>query len=317
MRAPARRRALPALAAALVIALAGSGGHAAEPPRVVATINPVHSLVAGVMAGVGKPYLLIRGGASPHTYVLRPSDARALDRAKVIFWVGEELETFLTRPLKALGGKAKIVALAEAKGVTLLKLREGGVWEPHAHEEHGHEEHGHAAYNPHIWLDPVNAKAMVDAIAAALSEADPANAGAYHVNAATLRARLDRLDAALAARLAPVRTRPFIVFHDAYPYFERRYGLNGAGSITLSPERQPGARRLAAIRARIRARHIRCVFAEPQFRPHLVRTVTEGTGAKGAVLDPLGAAVPTGPEAYFTIMDRLAKDLADCLAGNS
>lgn len=324
MPALRRRCAVLGLAGAMAT-LAAMTVRAAEAPRVVASIKPVHSLVAGVMAGVDKPYLLIRGGASPHTYVMRPSDARALAGARVIFWIGEDMETFLARPLRALGGKAMSVALAEAQGVTLLKLREGGAWEPHEPEadergkarDHETTEYGHGAHNMHVWLDPAQAKAMVAAIVAALSEADPGNAAAYRANGAELRARLDRLDAELAGRLAPVRTRPFIVFHDAYPYLERRYGLSAAGSITLSPERQPGAKRLAEIRARIRAQTIRCVFSEPQFEPRLVRTVTEGTKARGAQLDPLGAAVPEGPAAYFTIMDRLATDLVDCLAGNS
>jgi zinc transport system substrate-binding protein len=319
-------------AAALIVLLVAvhppSSARAAEVPRVVASIAPVHSLVAGVMRGVGMPTLLIKGGASPHTYSLRPSDAKALASARLIFWVGEDLERFLDRPLRTLGRDARKVALMEAKGVTVLKLRQGGIWGQHIHghdeeeraeahgEEHGehHHEHGH---DPHIWLDPHNAKAMTAAIAAALVAADPANAAAYRANAARVAGRLDALDRELARTVAPVRAFHFVVFHDAYQYFERRYRLSAAGAITLDPGRTPGARRVAAIREAIRMRHARCVFAEPQFQPSLVTTVIEGSGARAATLDPLGASIKPGEEAYFILMRQLSRDLTDCLKGNS
>jgi zinc transport system substrate-binding protein len=316
---------LSCVLAALAAPVAGPA--AAEPPKVVASIAPVHSLVAGVMRGVGTPTLLLKGGASPHTFSLRPSDAKALAAARIVFWIGEDMERFLERPLKTLARKAHTVELAEAKGVTILKVREGGVWPGHGdhddhekgqekeHEKEYEKEHDkeHGEIDAHLWLDPRNAKAMSAAIATALIKADRANAAAYLANAARLAEKLDALDRELDRTLAPVRGARFIVFHDAYQYFERRYRLSAAGAITLDPGRSPGARRLMAIRKTIRERKARCVFAEPQFRPSIVTTVIEGTGARAATLDPLGASITPGEEAYFVLMRRLAADLVACL----
>lgn len=317
-------------AAALAVSLTASlSAPARAEIQVVASILPVHSLVAGVMDGVGTPYLLVPGGASPHSFALRPSDARRLERAGAVFWIGPELETFLERPLDALARKATVVALIDAPGVTQLPYRAGGPWEPDADEHekdgkheaapgkeaaHGHDHHG---TDGHAWLDPRNAVAMTAAIATALGRADPANRARYEANAARAIAKLQALDGAIARTLAPVKGRPYIVFHDGYQYFEKRYGLAPAGSITVSPEQSPGARRLVAIRSRIRNEGAVCVFAEPQFEPKLVATVTEGTGARSATLDPLGAALAPGPGAYGALMKNLARDLTACLNGGS
>lgn len=334
----------------LVVLLSGARpGRAQEPPAitVVASIQPVHSLVAGVMEGVGTPYLLVPGGASPHSFALRPSAAKRIEQARAIFWIGPSLETFLERPLNALAQKAAVVALVEIDGVTRLPVREGGPWEAHEHhgaasEDHGEahadeadhhrepqahrdethagehgDEHQHGDWNPHVWLDPQNAVVFVDAIARTLARADPANGNTYARNAKRLTDRLQALDAALRRTLAPVRDKPYIVFHDAYQYFETRYGLHPAGSITVSPALSPGARRLVAIRDRIRSEQALCVFAEPQFEPKLVRTAVQGTGARTATLDPLGARLEAGPDAYFQLMRNLASDLTGCLLGPS
>jgi zinc transport system substrate-binding protein len=286
----------------------GIAAAAREPPRVVASITPIHALVAGVMAGAGEPTLLVTGGRSPHAYALRPSEARALEQADVVFWIGEALETFLEKPLRALPRDARIVALGEAQGVVLLAAGEPGG------EPGGARGHAHGDVDMHIWLDPINAKAMVSGIAAALGDADPDRAAIYAANAERLRARLDRLDAELAADLAPVAGRRYVVFHDAYRYFERRYRLSSAGAITVNPSRQPGARTVRAIRERITDLGAVCVFGEPQFEPALIAAVIEGTPARPAVLDPLGADLKPGAEAYFTLMRNLAKSLKDCLA---
>lgn len=324
-----QRLMLPVLARICILAwMCGPAGAAGEPPNVVASIEPVHSLVAAVMAGIGEPTLLVGGGASPHTASLRPSQAATLQRADLVFWIGETLETFLARPLAALAGGARVVALADAPGVTLLPARRGGVWTAREHADeneadaddasagHGPRHPGeHRAVDMHIWLDPINAKAMAGAIVAALTQADPAHAATYTANGEALRERIDALDRALRDELSPLAGRPYIVFHDAYHYLEARYGLAPAGSITIHPERSPGAATLSAVRARIAATNAACVFREPQFEPALVQTVTEGTGARIAVLDPLGTAIEPGPEAYFTLMHRLAASLRECLDG--
>lgn len=353
------RKLCPSLLASAILATANVVSVLADPPDVVASIMPLHSWVSGVMDGVGQPTLLVKGGGSPHTYSLRPSEAKALQEADVVFWIGEELETFLRTPLEALPRNARVVALHEVEGVTLLKYRGGDGWEEHGHdshhdelgeahdepEDHGHQghgqghaaeeheehpntqevghaehhdeehDHGHAAgeVDMHIWLDPMNAHVLVNRIVAILSEVDPPNASRYQANGSAVQRRLADLHLALEGDLASVKDRPYVVFHDAYQYFETRYGLTPVGSITVSPDRKPGARTLAEIRERIAETDAACVFSEPQFEPAVVATVIEGTGARTAVLDPLGADLVPGNDAYFELMRNLAGSLTDCL----
>lgn len=307
-----RRLLLTAMLAAGISSSALAAG-----PRVVASIKPVQSLAAQVMEGIGAPDLLVRGGASPHTYAMKPSDAKALGEAALVFWIGPDLESFLVKPLDSVKGRA--VALDQVPDVTLLDAREGGMWEAHDHgvgDDHGHHDHDQKAreINAHIWLDPLNAKAMVVAIASELIKTDPEHAATYRANADAAAKRLDALDADLAATLAPVKDRPFIVFHDAYPYLENRYELKAVGAITVSPERLPSAKRLTEIRAKLKALRAVCVFAEPQFEPALVDTLLEGTSAKKGVLDPEGAALPDGPGLYGLLLKFNAKALVDCLS---
>ncbi len=294
------------------------------------------------MEGVGEPELLVKGAASPHAYALRPSEARALEQAKVVFWVGEGLETFLAGPLETLGGNARVVKLVDAHDLVELDFREGGPFEAHdhgeheghahdhdddeaghdggdghAHEGHGHEGHDHGAIDMHLWLDPSNAKAFVHEIEEALSAADPDNAGTYEANADAFNEKLDALIAETDAALAPVRGNGFIVFHDAYQYFENRFGIQAAGSITVSPEAIPGAQRLTEIRAKVAELGATCIFAEPQFEPRLVSVAAEGTQARTGMLDPLGADLEDGPELYFELIRNLTTSLTTCLAGAS
>jgi zinc transport system substrate-binding protein len=305
--------ALRFLAAALVglgfVVAVGGRPAAADAPAVVVSIKPIHALVAGVMAGVAEPQLLIRGAASPHSYALRPSQGQALARADLVFWMGEGLEQFLVKPLSALAADAKVVALRSSAGLRTLATRNGGLWADDQEDHQGET----GQVDMHLWLDPRNAAAMVATIAATLSAIDPERAALYQANAADLDADLARLDADLAARLAPVRDRPFVVFHDGYHYLEDRYGLNAVGSISVDPLRRPGAGRLREIRARLAAREVDCVFAEPQFRPALVETVVAGTGARTGVLDPLGAGLEAGPGHYALLMETLSQSLVACL----
>ncbi len=281
----------------------------ATQPVVVASIKPVHALVAGVMQGVSEPLLLVPGGASPHDYSLKPSDARALGAAQVVFWIGPDLESFLVKPL-ANAQTARSVALINAPGVTVLPLRAGGAWEAHD-DDHAPV----ASRDAHIWLDPVNAAAMVRQMVAVLGETDPAHQADYARNGAALIEQLNQLNQQLASALAAVKEQPYLVFHDAYQYFERRYGLNAVGSMVIDPERRPGAKRVTEIQARIRERKVRCVFSEPQFQPALVETVIAGSNARRGVLDPLGAELQAGPDAYFELLQDLAEALRGCLSG--
>jgi len=323
VRGPRKRRFSLPICAALLFAAAAAGlplggASAAEAAdlRIAATIKPIHGLASLVMAGVGKPEILIGGADSPHTHAVRPSEARALAHADVVFWIGPMLESSFRKPISALA-RGQVIELLEAPGVTVLPVRPADEFaDSAADEESAHEGHAHepGEPDPHVWLDPENARAMTRAIAAALEAADPAHAETYAANAAAADRRLVALDAELRERLAPVRGVPFIVYHDAYQYFERRYGLNGVAAVTISPERAPGARRIRALRRLIAARHVACVFTEPQFEPAIVRVLAEGTGARVATLDPEGAQIPPGPDFYFELMRRLAADLRSCLA---
>jgi zinc transport system substrate-binding protein len=276
------------------------------------------------MDGVANPALLLAGAGSPHAYALRPSEAQALQEADVVFWIGEDLEGFLAKPLQALARDARLVALHEAAGVRLLAARKGGEWQIHAHDETDHadkheneherqHQHKHEGADMHLWLDPRNAQAMARTIARTLSRIDPQNEERYTAHANLLHERLTQLDVELRKRLGPVQDDPYIVFHDAYQYFENRYKLNPVGSLTVMPESRPGAQRLYEIRARIVQTGAQCVFSEPQFESALVETLVTGTGARTGVLDPLGAELPAGPDAYFDLMDQLAGSLRSCL----
>ncbi|PYE44811.1 zinc transport system substrate-binding protein [Rhizobium sp. PP-F2F-G20b] len=301
--------------------LAAGTAHA-QTPDVVVSIKPIHSLVASIMAGVGEPKLIVEGAASPHTYNMKPSNAAALQKAKIVFWMGEGMEHFLEKPLETLGSKATIIALEEAPGVEKLPQREGGPFEPHddgdeAEDAHGHDaKHAHddGEFDMHSWLDPRNAKAMAAEIETVLAKADPEHAATYRTNRETLDARIDALDLAIAATVAPIKDRPFIVFHDAYQYFENRYGVSVAGSITVSPETAPGAQRLKEIHAKIEKLGATCVFAEPQFEPKLVNVVLEGTTARSGTLDPEAGTLTAGPDLYFQLMNGVAQSLASCLS---
>ena len=308
--------------------------------KVVASIKPIHSLVAGVMQGVGKPELIVDGASSPHTHHLRPSQARDIQAATMVFWIGPHMEAFLDKPLHSLGQSATIVALSEAPGLNRLELREGGAFESHDHDEadghdeaEGHEaaeehhedddheavashEHHEEETDLHSWLDPENAKKLVSEIEKSLSAADPSHAEQYQANATALTARLDELTEQVDLMLAPVRDRPFVVFHDAYQYFEKRFGLSAAGSITVSPDVIPGAERVAEIQDRIQQLDVTCVFAEPQFEPKLISVVMEGSNAHSGVLDPLGSQIENGPDLYFTLIRTMAQNVRECLSDN-
>lgn len=338
-------QSLPSLSALLLastVTLASPVPAIAE-VAVVASIKPLHSLVAGVMDGVGTPDLIVDGAASPHVHALKPSKAQQLQDADVVFWIGHELEAFLEKPLETLPrNKAVVVELLDSDGLVRHPMRQDEAFEAHSHahadedkhaDEDGHDHdhgpehdhdhdghdhgHGHAdgkpALDPHVWLDPENAKVFVAAIAATLAKADPDNAPAYAANAETMTERLDALQAELGKELAPAAGKPFVVFHDAYQYFEKRFGLTAAGAITLSPETAPGAERVAEISGKIRALDAVCIFSEPQFEPKLITVVAEGSNARTGVLDPLGASLENGPELYPTLLRNMAGAISGCL----
>ncbi|NKX43963.1 zinc ABC transporter substrate-binding protein [Roseicyclus persicicus] len=311
----------------------------ADVPRVAVDIAPVHALVAQVMAGVGTPDLILPPGASPHAYALRPSEAGALQEAELVVWVGEGLTPWLGEAIGTLAGGAARLELMEVEGTLQLAFREGATFEAHEHahgddhahgaddhdhdhdhdheehdhDDHAHDDHAHGAFDPHGWLDPVNAALWLDAIAAELSRIDPDNAAAYAANAAAGREGLAALEAEIAGRLAPL-SGGFIVFHDGYHYFEARFGIEAAGAISLSDASDPGPARVAEIRDLVASQGIACVFAEPQFNRGLVDAVFGGTGVRVGVIDPIGASLTPGPDLYADLLRGMAAAFEDCLA---
>ena len=349
----------------MISSLSLAGMVAVADVRVVATINPVHSLVSGVMDGVGEPHLIVRGAVSPHNFSMRPSDAQMLEEAHVVFLIGEAMETSIAGSIDTLADDAHVVELAEVDGLVRRPLREGATFEvdDHGHGDHGDdhdagdedrgddhdsgdgdhgddhdagdEDHGddhddldedqgadvHGAddheyevFDMHVWLDPVNARTMVGAIAQALAEVDPDNAATYAANAVALDQRLADLTAEIAAQVEPVRGEPFIVFHDGYRYFEDRFGVVAAGSAVVSADRSPGVRRIRELQDKVRDLGVNCVLTEPQFEPRLVNVIVEGSGARAGAVDPLGATIESGPDLYFTLLRNMAASFKDCLA---
>jgi zinc transport system substrate-binding protein len=340
------------LLAAAVSTLALTNAALAEVPSVAVDIPPVYSLVAQVMKGVGTPDLIVQQGASPHGYSLRPAEAEALQRANIVFWVGEPLEPWLHRSIESLAADAKSVELMESEGTTELEFREGTTFEKHshahgdedhdheAHEEHDHDheagedhdheahekhdhdhdheaheehDHDHHGHDPHAWLDPENASVWLDVIAADLAALDPEHADTYAANAAEGKTELKTLIGEVNTEVEGIRGKNFIVFHDAYQYFENRFGLSAAGSIRLGDASDPSPARIAEIREKVADLHVSCVFSEPQFNAGLVQTVFEGTDAKVGILDPLGSDLTLGPDLYPQMIHNLAHNLTSCL----
>ncbi|MBE0412174.1 zinc ABC transporter substrate-binding protein [Yoonia sp.] len=308
-----------------------AGTALADVPRVAADIAPVHSLVARVMDGLGAPDLIIDSGASPHEYALRPSQAAALQNADIVFWVSPDLTPWLDGAIAALAGDAQSVTFLDIPGTRVLPFREGALFEAHDHgndanddhadeddhddhaDEADHDDHDHGAADPHAWLSPDNAAVWLNTIAASLSAADPDNAGAYFANAAAGRAELATLSAEVANILDPLQDRNFIVFHDAYQYFEQAFDFPATGAISMSDAREPSPARIAEIRGIIADRDVTCILSEPQFNPGRVALVLDGSGAQTAVLDPLGSDLEPGAGLYPRMIRNLATTLADCL----
>lgn len=312
-----------AVAPLLTVAVGGPSA-LAQDLKVVATIRPIHSLAAAVMQGVAEPRLLVEGTASPHTFVMKPSDAKALSDATVLIRVSESLEPFTIKVIPSLPKRVTVVTLEAIPGLTLHPMRTGATFEAHddgAHKGHGHG-HKHAApksgagagTDGHIWLDPDNAKVISRHLAEVLGNIAPPHAARFRANADALVGRLDSLAKDITETVKPAAGRNYIVFHDAYQYFERRYGLAPVGSVTISPDVPASAKRIAALRRKVTDLKVACVFAEPQFAPKLIEPIIETTPARRGTLDPLGAAIPAGPDQYFGLMRALANDLRACLA---
>ena len=293
----------------------------ADRPRVAVDIAPIHALVAQVMEGIGMPDLIIQPGATPHEYSLRPSEAAALQSADLVFWIGPDLTPWLEEAIETLAPAADVTTLMDVDGTVQLEFREDAVFEAHDHSDHAddddhddHDDHGdHAGHDPHAWLSPKNAMTWLEVIAGRLSAVDPVHSDAYVANAASGRAAIEALMDEVDATLDPVRGRAFIVFHDAYQYFETDFDISASGAISISDASDPSPARIAEIRGQIAEQGVDCVLAEPQFNPGLVATVLRGSDAQMGIVDPLGADLELGADLYPQLIRNLSNALAECL----
>ena len=287
--------------------------------KVVTSIKPIHSLASYLMDGVAKPDLIVDGYASPHGFALKPTHAKMLQEADLVFWVGEDLENFLEKPLKSIAKKAEKIELMEIKGLTKLKFRERNIFDEHGHkedehghkeDEHGHDEHAHGEHDPHIWLDPMNAKVILSEMAEHLIENDSKNEAKYKANLKRAHKDLDQLTKKVKSELN--KDFKSIVFHDAYQYFEKRFDINVLGAFTVNTDVMPGAEQLAEIREVIEHDKVSCVFSEPQFNPDIIKAVAKDTNIATGVIDPLGATLNPGKDLYFDLIGNMSKSFKGC-----
>ena len=292
---------------------------AASDLKVVVSIKPFHSLVSTVMQGVSEPALLLNGNNSPHTYSLRPSAAVKLQNADLVFWGGKNLEGFLAKPIHSLAAGARVVSFEDTPGLILRPFRSVKEWQELDPESKNDQDqikkqeiHRLPGNDPHIWLDPLNAQKITQYLVQILSEFDPENAQTYHSNGKKTILRLSDLNIQLETKMSSVSSKPYIVFHDAYQYFEKRYQLNPIASVTVSSGTSTSVGRLIDIRKKIKIKKVLCIFTEPQFSPKLVQTVISGTAVKKGILDPIGTSISPGPEMYFTLLNNISHSISTC-----
>ena len=300
--------------------------------KVVASIKPVHSLVSYIMDGVGKPDLIVDGYNSPHGFSLKPSHAKMIENADLIIWVGENLEAFLEKPLNSIAKEAVNIEIMDLKGIKKLKFREKNIFEGHddhghghkekkhddhghghkekKHDDHGHKGHAHGEHDPHVWLDPMNAKVIIKEIENQLIKLDPKNSSVYKANSKKAQTELDNLTKNIKADLKG--NLRFVVFHDAYQYFENRFGITVLGALTVNPDILPGAAQLSEIREVIEHEKVNCLFSEPQFNPAIIKSISKDTNIKTGVLDPLGASLNKGKGMYINLLKNMSNSFKGC-----
>ena len=310
--------------------------------KVVASIKPIHSLVSYVMDGVGKPDVIVDGYNSPHGFSLKPSHAKMIENADLIIWVGEDLEAFLEKPLNTISKKAVNIEIMDLSGIKKLKFREKNIFEGHddhghghkekkhddhghghkekkhddhghkeaKHDDHGHDKHAHGEHDPHVWLDPMNAKVIIKEIENQLVKLDPDNSSKYKANSKKAQSELDNLTRNIKKDLKG--NLRFVVFHDAYQYFENRFGIKVLGALTVNPDVLPGAEQLSKIREVIEHEKVNCLFSEPQFNPAIIKSIAKDTKIKTGVLDPLGATLDKGKGMYSELLQTIYASFKGC-----
>jgi len=311
--------------------------------KVVTSIKPIHSLVSYIMEGVASPDLIVDGYNSPHGFSLKPSHAKMLQEADIVIYVGEGLEEFLEKPLKSLAQNAVKFELLKQSGMKKLKFRERNIFEGHDdhddhghgkkkkddhddhddhdhdkkakkedHDDHGHDDHGHGhgEFDPHIWLDPMNAKIIIKKVTNQLSKLDKDNSSTYKSNSKKALKEIDNLIKQVKSDIS--KDAKVVVFHDAYQYFEKRFDVNIIGALTVNTDVLPGAEQLAEIREVIEHEKVTCVLSEPQFNPDIVKTIANDTNINMGVLDPLGAKLDKGKTLYFNLISNISSSLKNC-----
>lgn len=310
-----------------------------RPLNIVVTIAPFYNLIAAISGELNQIKLLVPINTSMHGYNLKPSDLTALRQADLIFWGGEQIETFLAKPIKHIPKTQQIVAFTDVPNMVLLPTRSSANWEEPHHHEHGKEQghvhneepvnhahgveqepghnhehlHTHGMYDPHIWLSLANAKTMSIIIADTLAKIDPEYATTYQNNAKQFQTKLAALDQSLQQKFTGISSAPYLVFHDAYQYLELDYHLNPIGAITLQPESPVSAQRLQKIRQQIKDNKVQCIFSEPQFSPKIVELLLANNTVKHGILDPLGQTADLGVDGYIVLLTKLADNLRACL----
>ena len=280
--------------------------------KVVTSIKPIHSLVSYIMDGVGKPDVIVDGYNSPHGFSLKPSHAKMLENADLVIWVGEDLEAFLEKPLQTIAKKAKNIELMDLKGIKKLEFREKNIFEEHDDhkEKDGHEGHGHGEHDPHVWLDPINAKVIIKEITNQLVQLDSKNSSTYKSNSKKALTDIDKLVKDIKKELN--KDLRFVVFHDAYQYFENRFDIQVLGALTVNTDVMPGAEQLSKIREVIEHEKANCLFSEPQFNPSIIKSIAKDTKIKTGILDPLGAKLDQGKNLYFDLLNNMASSFKGC-----
>jgi len=301
---------------------------------VVTSIKPIHSITSNILDGISEPILLVEGTTSPHSYILKPSHVEAINNADVIFFVSNDLETFLERPLNNVKNSAKIIELIDNEDLFVLNFRENNIYlgkdhddhEDHAkhddhddhakhddhdeHDDHGHHEHAQGEFDVHIWLDPFNAKVIANNIAEELSKLDPENISRYQNNRDKFVERVSDTEKKISQQLDHYVS--YVTFHDGYQYFENRFDVLSSGSLTINPDSMPGARELSDVRELMVDNDIHCIFSEPQFNPKVVEVIADDTNTKMGILDPVGTTIPLGKDHYFGVLTAIADSLEDC-----
>ncbi|ORM87037.1 zinc ABC transporter substrate-binding protein [Pantoea allii] len=287
--------------------------------NIVASIKPVGFIASAIADGVTPVDVLLPDGASEHDYALRPSDVKRLQNAELVVWVGPEMEAFMTKSAAALPEK-KNLEIVQISGVKPMLLRGGEDDDHHDHDdtEHDHDaehHHHHGEFNMHLWMSPEIAKKTAVAIHGKLLELMPQDKAKLDANLQHFEAELANTDKRIISQLAPVKDKGYFVFHDAYTYFEKHYGLSPTGHFTVNPEIQPGAQRLHQIRTQLVEKKAVCVFAEPQFRPAVIDAVARGTQVRKGTLDPLGTDISLGKDSYVKFLSQLSSQYETCLKG--